>query len=61
MEGQHAEAHRALILDDRPIVADMIELTLNHGLFVVQQVIQPVKIDAGAAGVAVKITTVPLS
>lgn len=30
------EAHRALILHDRQLVVDMIELTLNHGLFVVR-------------------------
>jgi two-component system, OmpR family, alkaline phosphatase synthesis response regulator PhoP len=30
------EAHRALVLHDRPLVVDLIELTLNHGLFVVR-------------------------
>ena len=30
------EAHRALVLDDRPLVVGLIELTLNHGLFVVR-------------------------
>jgi len=30
------EARRALILHDRPLVVDLIELTLNHGLFVVR-------------------------
>ena len=30
------EARRALVLHDRPLVADLIELTLNHGLFVVR-------------------------
>jgi DNA-binding response OmpR family regulator len=30
------EARRALVLHDRPIVIDLIELTLNHGLFVVR-------------------------
>ncbi len=30
-----AEARRALVLHDRPIVVDLIELTLNHGMFVV--------------------------
>ena len=29
-------AHRALVLDDRPLVVGLIELTLNHGLFVVR-------------------------
>ncbi len=31
-----AEAHRALVLHDRPLVVDLIELTLNHGLFTVR-------------------------
>jgi DNA-binding response OmpR family regulator len=30
------EAHRALVLHDRRLVVDLIELTLNHGLFVVR-------------------------
>lgn len=30
------EARRALVLDDRPLLVDLIELTLKHGLFVVQ-------------------------
>jgi DNA-binding response OmpR family regulator len=30
------EARRALILDERQLVVDLIELTLNHGLFVVR-------------------------
>jgi two-component system, OmpR family, alkaline phosphatase synthesis response regulator PhoP len=29
-------ARRALVLHDRPLVVDLIELTLNHGLFVVR-------------------------
>lgn len=32
------DARRALVLHDRPLVADLIELTLNHGLFVVRTV-----------------------
>ena len=40
MAGQIAapevEAHRALVPHDRPLVVDLIELTLNHGLFVVR-------------------------
>jgi two-component system KDP operon response regulator KdpE len=31
-----AEARRALVLHDRELVVDLIELTLNHGLFVVR-------------------------
>jgi DNA-binding response OmpR family regulator len=30
------EAHRALVLHDRPLVVDLIELTLNHGVFQVR-------------------------
>ena len=31
------EPRRALVLIDRPLVVDLIELTLNHGLFVVRK------------------------
>jgi len=31
-----SDAHRALVLHDRPLVVDLIELTLNHGLFAVR-------------------------
>ena len=31
-----ADARRAQVLHDRPLVVDLIELTLNHGLFVVR-------------------------
>jgi len=30
------EARRALVLHDRQLVVDLIELTLNHGLFMVR-------------------------
>lgn len=30
------DARRALLLLDRPIVIDLVELTLNHGIFVVR-------------------------
>ena len=30
------EVRRALVLHDRPLVVDLIQLTLNHGLFVVR-------------------------
>ena len=33
---QDADARRALVLHDRPLVVDLIQLTLNHGLFVVR-------------------------
>jgi DNA-binding response OmpR family regulator len=36
MTAPPAEARRALVLHDRQIVVDLIELTLNHGLFVVR-------------------------
>ncbi len=35
-EAPTAEARRALVLHDRPLVVDLIQLTLNHGLFVVR-------------------------
>jgi two-component system alkaline phosphatase synthesis response regulator PhoP len=35
-EVQGQEARRALVLHDRPVVVDLIELTLNHGMFVVR-------------------------
>ena len=35
-EARLVDAHRALILHDRQLVVDLIELTLNHGLFVVR-------------------------
>ena len=36
MRSSPDEAHRALVLHDRQLVVDLIELTLNHGLFVVR-------------------------
>jgi DNA-binding response OmpR family regulator len=36
VETRPDEARRALVLHDRPLVVDLIELTLNHGLFVVR-------------------------
>ena len=36
MEARPDEARRALVLHDRPLVVDLIELTLNHGVFVVR-------------------------
>ena len=36
MQSQPREARHALVLHDRPLVVDLIELTLNHGLFVVR-------------------------
>ena len=36
MEARSDEARRALVLHDRPLVVDLIELTLNHGVFVVR-------------------------
>jgi DNA-binding response OmpR family regulator len=35
-DASEVQAHRALVLHDRQIVVDLIELTLNHGLFVVR-------------------------
>jgi len=36
MDDRHEEARRALVLHDLPLVVDLIELTLNHGLFTVR-------------------------
>jgi DNA-binding response OmpR family regulator len=36
MSATPLEARRAMVLHDRPIVVDLIELTLNHGMFVVR-------------------------
>jgi two-component system KDP operon response regulator KdpE len=36
MASPTSEARRALVLHDRKLVVDLIELTLNHGLFVVR-------------------------
>jgi two-component system, OmpR family, alkaline phosphatase synthesis response regulator PhoP len=36
MDPSQPTARRALVLHDRPLVVDLIELTLNHGLFVVR-------------------------
>ena len=36
MAGQRDAARRALVLHDRQLVVDLIELTLNHGLFMVR-------------------------
>ena len=38
VNAQEPEARRALVLHDRQLVVDLIELTLNHGLFVVRPV-----------------------
>ena len=35
-EALRGGARRALVLHDRPLVVDLIELTLNHGVFMVQ-------------------------
>ena len=36
VERRPDDARRALVLHDRPLMVDLIELTLNHGLFVVR-------------------------
>ena len=40
------EARRALVLHDLPLVVDLIELTLNHGLFVVRAAATLAEADA---------------
>jgi two-component system, OmpR family, alkaline phosphatase synthesis response regulator PhoP len=34
--GPESDGRRAMVLHDRPLLVDLIELTLNHGLFVVR-------------------------
>ena len=36
MSAHPSEARRALVLHDRDLIVDLVELTLNHGLFVVR-------------------------
>ena len=36
MAAEIDDARRALVLDDRGLIVDLIELTLNHGLFIVR-------------------------
>jgi DNA-binding response OmpR family regulator len=43
---QRDEARRALVLHDRPLVVDLIQLTLNHGLFVVRAASSLAEADA---------------
>ena len=43
---REAEARRALVLHDRSLVVDLIELTLNHGLFVVRAATSLAEADA---------------
>ena len=37
-EAEHSDARRAMVLHDRQLVVNLIELTLNHGLFLVRAV-----------------------
>ncbi|MDQ3689638.1 MAG: response regulator transcription factor [Chloroflexota bacterium] len=43
---REAEARRALVLHDRPLVVGLIEMTLNHGLFVVRAASSLAEADA---------------
>jgi DNA-binding response OmpR family regulator len=45
-----SDTRRALVLHDRPLVADLIELTLNHGMFVVRAVTSITEADDILAG-----------
>jgi hypothetical protein len=36
LDSPGADARRALVLLDRPVLVDLIELTLNHGVFFVR-------------------------
>ena len=44
-----SRARRALVLHDRPIVVDLIQLTLNHGLFIVTAATNLEEADAALA------------
>jgi DNA-binding response OmpR family regulator len=46
LESAPHEARRALVLHDRALVVDLIELTLNHGLFVVRSATSLADADA---------------
>ena len=45
-DARETEARRALVLHDRALVVDLIELTLNHGLFVVRAATSLAEADA---------------
>jgi DNA-binding response OmpR family regulator len=45
-----ADVRRALVLLDRPIVVDLIELTLNHGMFMVRAASSLAEAEALLAG-----------
>ena len=49
-EAQTVEARRALVLHDRQLVIDLIELTLNHGLFLVRSAQTLAEADGALAG-----------
>ena len=46
MDAPESAARRALVLHDRQIVVDLIELTLNHGLFIVSAASSLVEAEA---------------
>ena len=46
MEASPHEARRAIVLHDRPLVVGLIELTLNHGVFVVRAASNLAEADA---------------
>jgi len=50
MQSHVQDARRALVLHDRQLVVDLIELTLNHGLFVVSAATSIAEVDAILAG-----------
>ncbi len=50
MEAPEIETRRALVLHDRRLVVDLIELTLNHGMFVVRAAASLADAEAILAG-----------
>ena len=60
MSSRPTEARRALVLHDRQLVIDLIELTLNHGLFVVRSASSLADADAILADWRPDITVVDM-
>ena len=50
VDAPSGDARRALVLNDRPLIVDLIALTLNHGGFVVRAASNLAEADAILAG-----------
>jgi DNA-binding response OmpR family regulator len=60
MNARPDEARRALVLHDRPLIVDLIELTLNHGLFVVRAARSLAEAEAILSGWRPQLTVVDM-